>query len=55
MSAGTAPALDVLAAQANAEHHAYETTQAAALRHAIAAGEALIEAKSLLQHGEWLP
>jgi hypothetical protein len=39
----------------NAEHRAYESTQAAALEHAIAAGDALIEAKARLPHGEWLP
>jgi hypothetical protein len=46
--------LAVLAERANVEHHAFETTQSAALAHAIAAGTALIEAKSLVRHGEWL-
>jgi hypothetical protein len=47
--------LSRLAVTANAEHAAFETTQTAALAHAIAAGEALIEAKCMLGHGEWLP
>jgi hypothetical protein len=57
MSADIAPVetLADLAARANVEHHAYETTQRAALAHAIAAGEALIEAKRLAGHGRWLP
>lgn len=44
-----------LAVLASIEHAAYETTQRAALSHAVAAGEALIEAKARLKHGEWLP
>jgi hypothetical protein len=44
-----------LAARANTEHAAYEATQSAAVAHAIAAGEALTEAKDLLPHGAWLP
>lgn len=51
----TAVPLADLANRANVEHHAYETTQAAALQHAIAAGEALIDAKRLVPHGGWLP
>lgn len=47
-------ALDALAARANAEHHAYETTQTAALAHAIAAGDALNAAKERVGHGGWL-
>jgi len=43
-----------LAQRANTEHAAFETTQSAAIAHAIAAGEALIEAKAQLDHGEWL-
>jgi Protein of unknown function (DUF3102) len=54
MSAPTRTDLDALAAAANAEHHAYQTTQAAALEHAMAAGDALIEAKELVGHGRWL-
>lgn len=42
-----------LADRANAEHHAYEATQSAAVAHAIAAGEALHAAKARLKHGEW--
>jgi hypothetical protein len=54
MSAPTRTDLDALAATANVEHHAYETTQAA-LAHAIAAGDALRKAKELVgQHGTWL-
>ncbi|HTU97277.1 MAG TPA: DUF3102 domain-containing protein [Solirubrobacteraceae bacterium] len=45
--------LDALAQRANTEHAAYEVTQRAALAHAIAAGQALIEAKAQLRHGEW--
>jgi hypothetical protein len=48
-------ALNALAAQANTEHHACEVLQRGAVAHAIAAGEALIDAKSRLRHGEWLP
>jgi len=38
------PSLADLAATIRNEHAAYETTQSAAVAHAIAAGEALIEA-----------
>jgi Protein of unknown function (DUF3102) len=46
--------LDQLARTANVEHAAYEATQSAAIAHAINAGQALIEAKHRLAHGEWL-
>jgi hypothetical protein len=48
------PNLAALAEQANTEHRAFQTTMKAAIAHAIAAGEALIAAKRLLRHGEWL-
>lgn len=47
--------LELLAEQANTEHAAFETTQSAAVAHAIAAGEALIAAKAELERGQWLP
>jgi hypothetical protein len=46
--------LSRLADTANAEHAAFETTQTAALAHAIAAGQALIEAKRAVGHGGFL-
>jgi Protein of unknown function (DUF3102) len=49
------PILADLANRANTEHHAYEATQSAAIAHAIACGTALLEAKAMLPHGEWLP
>lgn len=44
-----------LAEVANREHALTIQSVGAALAHAVAAGDALIAAKSLLQHGEWLP
>jgi hypothetical protein len=48
-------ALPVLAARIKAEHNAVSTALTDSLRHAIACGEALIEAKALVAHGGWLP
>ena len=50
------PALDALADRANSQHHAFETTQRDALAHAMAAGDALIEARQLVRSGggRWL-
>ena len=45
--------LDTLAGRINAEHHACETAVNAALEHALAAGDLLIEAKSACPHGAW--
>jgi ParB family chromosome partitioning protein len=47
--------LDDLAAVANGEHRRCEAAIGSALQHAIASGQALIEAKARLKHGEWLP
>jgi hypothetical protein len=44
-----------LAARIKAEHEAVSTALKESVRHAIAAGELLIEAKDRLKHGEWLP
>jgi hypothetical protein len=56
MTAQTRTDLDALELTdfANVEHRAYQTTQAAALGHAIDAGDALIKAKKLVGHGRWL-
>ena len=43
-----------LAARIRVEHGAAASLGDAA-RHAIAAGELLIEAKALVRHGQWLP
>jgi hypothetical protein len=45
--------LDTLAARINAEHRACETAVNAALEHALAAGDLLLEAKSKCPHGTW--
>jgi hypothetical protein len=50
----SANALASLATRANIEHAAFEATASAAVAHAIACGEALIEAKAQLRHGQWL-
>jgi hypothetical protein len=50
----SANALASLANTANIEHAAFEATASAAVAHAIACGEALIEAKAQLRHGQWL-
>jgi hypothetical protein len=44
-----------LAARIRAEHEAVSTALKESVRHAIAAGELLIEAKGQLGHGRWLP
>ena len=44
-----------LAARIVAEHRAAATSLGNAVRHGIAAGELLIEAKALVRHGQWLP
>jgi hypothetical protein len=48
-------ALEDLAARINAEHRACEAAAVSAVEHAIRAGEMLVEVKSSLKHGEWLP
>jgi hypothetical protein len=47
--------LPVLAAQINQAHDLACRSAQAAISHAIAVGEGLIEAKALVGHGEWLP
>ena len=47
--------LSLLAAAINAEHRAAFGAAEKALEHAAECGRRLIEAKSLLPHGEWLP
>jgi len=44
-----------LAARIRAEHEAVSAALKESVRHAIAAGELLIEAKGQLGHGRWLP
>ena len=44
-----------LAVQINDEHHQAEAALNTGLEHARHAGELLLQAKSLCQHGEWLP
>src|SRR3954447_26941881 len=44
-----------LAARIKAEHGAVASALKDSVRHAIAAGELLIEAKAQLAHGQWLP
>src|SRR6516164_6174986 len=44
-----------LAARIRAEHEAVSAAFRDSVRHAIAAGELLIEAKGQLGHGRWLP
>jgi len=44
-----------LAARIRLEHYAAAEKLSEALRHAMAAGDLLIEAKALVQHGQWLP
>jgi hypothetical protein len=47
--------LPVLAAEIKAAHQEAGKAARLAAERAIAAGHALVEAKSLVQHGEWLP
>ena len=49
-----ADTLPALAQQINGEHRQCEEAIGAAVQHAIRAGELLVEAKALCQHGEWL-
>jgi hypothetical protein len=47
--------LPILAAEIRKAHADVQEAAKTAAEHAIAAGHALIEAKGLLKHGEWLP
>ncbi|WP_170967809.1 DUF3102 domain-containing protein [Rhizobium phaseoli] len=47
--------LPVLAANINVEHHECLAAMRQSLAHALAAGDMLAEAKSLIPHGQWLP
>lgn len=47
--------LSVLAEEIRAAHAGVQTAAQQAAEYAIAAGKALIEAKALVKHGEWLP
>lgn len=47
--------LPVLAASINAEHDECLVAMRQSLSHALAAGDMLVEAKSLIAHGQWLP
>jgi Protein of unknown function (DUF3102) len=47
--------LGELAARVREEHRAVQASASSMLQHAIAAGQALTEAKALLIHGQWLP
>jgi Protein of unknown function (DUF3102) len=44
-----------LAARIRTEHRAAAASLSDAMRHAMTAGELLIEAKTLVKHGQWLP
>jgi hypothetical protein len=46
--------LDALAFQANENHQLAEATAGSALEYARRSGAALVEAKALVKHGEWL-
>jgi hypothetical protein len=55
MSTDIAPRrLAALAEDIRAELDAFEVARQSALEHALTAGKKLIEAKSLVQHGEWI-
>jgi Protein of unknown function (DUF3102) len=47
--------LPELAARIRAEHEATAAALRTSVEHGIAAGELLIEAKSKVPHGQWLP
>src|SRR6516164_1016138 len=47
--------LPELAARIRAEHEATAASLKSSVEHGIAAGELLIEAKSKIPHGQWLP
>jgi hypothetical protein len=51
----TSNSLVDLAARIKAEHEAVSAALKESVRHAIVAGELLIEAKGKLAHGQWLP
>jgi hypothetical protein len=46
--------LDALASQANENHQLAEATAGSALEYARRSGAALVEAKAMVRHGEWL-
>jgi hypothetical protein len=50
----TITSLDALAFQANENHQLAEVTAGSALEYARRSGAALVEAKALVKHGEWL-
>jgi hypothetical protein len=52
---GASNRLPVLAAEIKIAHAGVKSAAKVAAEHAIEAGQALIEAKALLKHGEWLP
>lgn len=47
--------LNALAGQIKIEHEAAIGSARTALKHALRAGELLLEAKALVKHGQWLP
>ena len=47
--------LNDLAGRIRAEHVATSAALKSSIKHAMAAGDLLIEAKAQLQHGQWLP
>ena len=51
----TAPSLDALAAAINDDHEAVEHMARSTLDRARAAGDKLLQAKSQVAHGQWLP
>jgi len=51
----TERSLQELAAQINAAHRACQGAMTEGLQHAMRAGEALLEAKARVAHGDWLP
>ena len=51
----TSNSLAHLAARIRSEHEAIATALKESVRHAIMAGELLIEAKGQVPHGQWLP
>jgi Protein of unknown function (DUF3102) len=55
MTANSSNSLADLAARIKVEHTAVDAALKDSLRHALAAGDLLIEAKTLVSHGQWLP
>ena len=53
--AGDGATLPQLAEQANYHHEQCTAAASNALEHALRAGELLLKAKGLVDHGEWLP